>query len=761
MCGIKRLFGMLLSLAVMALLVSPPARAAAGDATILKSEILSGVAVEGLARDGDTLILLMNRATYATWTRADGLSDARGFDALALGAGEDVAALFQGPDGPRALTLVRKTDEYEGTTRVVAARVWKMSLEDGRIRFGESADLDWPEAEDDGSDSLDQQVCWPYADENLLVFSVGQWRSLMAYDLVTGAAREIEIPMTEPDEQIEGLTGYGHGYALAVTGSLSGESVSFYGVDLATGESKRLFTKEKADAVPGGFVYDEGADRLYYVYRGELLRVEGLEAKTLKAVNTIQINSDAVEAALLMPDGSYVCTDRTSVLLRNTDPDARATATLNVSAAYNSYVKAAADDFMAQNPDVDVILTDEMPDVVTAMMNRSEAVDIYTFDVNSSQFAALYDRGYLADLSGSEILSAYVGEMYPAVQAAVTRDGALVAVPVNEDTEAQAYSQETLARLGLTEADVPTTWSGYLQFLARLPALLGDESILAIPNHDADGARRDVLNRLIWDYALYITRAKGTLSFDTPLFRSLLAEFEKVDFSGLTLETDGVVSDDRGYDQLLSVETGVSCTSFEYRAMTYMPLAMDEGESPLVGWALTVSVVNPYSRNYDAAVRYLETVAGEVWQPLVIDLCPGRNDPIENEDYAESIARQEESIENAKALIEQVTDGTADLDPDMTADEEARMLREALTQYEEELESYRENERYELSPEAIAAYRACADSFTVLTYPGIDLTDPAGEFQAQVSMYLDGLNGADAFIKSIEDMARMMLREGM
>ena len=118
----RRGLSALFALTLLEWCMPPAARAATGDATILKSEILSGVSVKGLAQSGNALVLLMGRDTYCTWTREAGLSESRGFGALAVG--ESVEAIFQGADGPYALSVTWDKDEYAGTKRAEAARVW-------------------------------------------------------------------------------------------------------------------------------------------------------------------------------------------------------------------------------------------------------------------------------------------------------------------------------------------------------------------------------------------------------------------------------------------------------------------------------------------------------------------------------------------------------------------------------------------------------------------------------------------------------------
>lgn len=743
------------TIALFALSAMPPARAAVGDVNILKEQIISGIWVKGMARWGDGLILLMGEGGYSLWSRAEGLSEPREF--ADLHPEEEVAALLQGPDGPWALLFTWAEDAEEGVRLVKTVRACPVSLEGDELRFLAGVALDWPAHDEERPDG---PILWPFADESMLVLL--REDRILAFELASGARREIALALAEPDEEIHGLTGYGSGFALAATFSPGKGAASFYGIDLGTGESKRIHAAKNADGAPGGLAYDRGADLLYYVYEGALLQAEGLKAKSLQEVNTIALHSNGIIAALVLEDGSYVAASSTNVLLRNTDPEARAAATLRVHTGFYTAPTRAADQFMARNPDVDVILVNEVPDPVAAMLNRSDAVDIYTFSVHSREYAALYERGYLAALSDSAALMEYANALYPALREASAKDSALLAIPLFASAEAWTCSPEPLARLGLNEADIPRTWAGFLGFLRELPGLIEETNIVPIPKQSGAAAREAVLMDLIEDYALYMVETTGALSFDTPLFRDLIAAFEQVDFVPLTFERSWRDSaEEDSYDGLLSLgkHGGINCAAFEPGSPLPIPLAMEEGAAPMIRWHVGVAVMNPYSANKAAAFRYLEAVAEEVDMAARIGMNPDLNTPIENPEYEAMLDHYGEDIAAHEDLLAQVLDGF-DLSPALTRDEEERALEEAIHQIEEEMEEYRAQMRYRVSPESIQGYRRFAEYFVVQTYPGIDLADGGDEFQKQISMYLDGLNDAEAFIRNIEAMVRMMIREG-
>ena len=98
----------------------------------------------------------------------------------------------------------------------------------------------------------------------------------------------------------------------------------------------------------------------------------------------------------------------------------------------------------------------------TQHMQSGEALDLYSFYLPGDAFAALRNKGYLAELSGSSDLLAAVSEMFPNLTKQVLVDGHLYALPVEVSTSCWSIDTAVLEDVGLTAEDVPTT---YLELL--------------------------------------------------------------------------------------------------------------------------------------------------------------------------------------------------------------------------------------------------------------------------------------------------------
>ena len=216
-------------------------------------------------------------------------------------------------------------------------------------------------------------------------------------------------------------------------------------------------------------------------------------------------------------------------------------------------------------------------------------------------------------------------------------------------------------------------------------------------------------------YMLYISQPENEFSFDTPLFRELMAAFEAVDFEALGASEEGMeYIYDMGGTMFYTYGTSFSpYVTGNSPKMLY--LGLDEGMQPLVSTDVTVAFVNPFSQNRDLAIEYLE--------------------------YASEIASLETQLLGAEEVDKQALEATL-----------------------EEMQGYRDdfekNNRYNASEESIAAYREVAGYIVVSTYLGMD-SETSNEYYEQRNQYIDGAITLDEFIRNIDQKLQMIVLEGM
>ena len=296
--------------------------------------------------------------------------------------------------------------------------------------------------------------------------------SLICLDPAAGSAELLEM-----DDSTQGIFPYKEGKLLAVINEYTDSMIMRVNVlDPATGDMEELFALgEMTDSMyPNPIGYDAQSDAFYYEANGELMRVVGADveaAASVAACPTSYPNCMAVAA-----DGDLLLSDYETLWKVNTNPEERPEARLIVQYNYNSAMEAARVAFQQAHPEVEVVLAQSPGDVVQSMMTQVATPDIYTLSVSSSEYSAVFGRGYMAELTGSEILSDFAAAVYPAIQEMIQKDGEVYGLPLEAYGFGDlSYSPEAFERLGLTEEDVPANWMEFFDLLGRLPDYLEND----------------------------------------------------------------------------------------------------------------------------------------------------------------------------------------------------------------------------------------------------------------------------------------------
>ena len=571
--------------------------------------------------------------------------------------------------------------------------------------------------------------------------------SLVCLDPAAGSAELLEM-----DDSTQGIFSYKEGKLLAVINEYTDSMIMHINaLDPATGDMEELFAlgEMTGSIYPNPIGYDAQSDAFYYEANGELMRVVGADveaAASVAACPTSYPNCMAVAA-----DGNLLLSDYETLWKVNTNPEERPEARLIVQYNYNSAMEAARVAFQQAHPEVEVVLAQSPGDVVQSMMTQVTTPDIYTLSVSSPEYSAVFGRGYMAELTGSEILSDFAAAVYPAIQEMIQKDGEVYGLPLEAYGFGDlSYSPEAFERLGLTEEDVPANWMEFFDLLGRLPDYLeNDPDVTVFETYLAvDDLRYMLFSSLMDAYMLYISQPENEFSFDTPLFRELMAAFEAVDFEALGVSEEG------SGDYVYNAES----TMFYTYGSSFSPyvtgngpkmlyLGLDEGMQPLVSTDVTVAFVNPFSQNRDLAIEYLEYASEQVDAIMRITMMPGENEPVLNPYFEETLESYDEQIASLETQL-------------LSAEEVDKQALEATL---EEMQGYRDdfekNNRYNASEESIAAYREVAGYMVVSTYLGMD-SETSNEYYEQRNQYIDGAITLDEFIRNIDQKLQMIVLEG-
>ena len=769
---------------VMLLCAALPALAAPGDATVFRDDYSgsSEISLSSMAYYNGHIYIFSYDNRYGLWNDAEGKLDLYELNnTLFTGEADDESedldegetrytnfnGAISGDDGIYFLFATSKTIEEDGSydSQFETMELYKAEVaEDGTLSLPEDAEpveLEWDDMVDEyDNSSYPNGLTNPQIRGGKLVGSIyldSGDRAIAVLDVEDGSCTLIDL---QPDDEcyLNGWSFYQDGSVLLNYGHYTNETSEsvLHTLNLETEEEAPLCTVTGKSIY--SMVYDEAKDTLYFACNGELCRMKGADASTIESISALAVNNGDGQPTFLTDDGRYLTGDYQTVVLRGTDPSQRAEISLTVYSSYNSYVQNAAYTFGNTHSNVEVVMATSYEDVVQAMMNQSDAVDIYVLSVSDPGYAALLERGYLADLSSSDKITNFVNSVYPGLQDVLIRDGKVVALPVELYTSCMSYSPKAAEALGVTE--LPTSWLELFRFLAEdAPALLeSHEGYNILPTYNtAEDMRNQLFTQMFQDYMLYLEKEDVEFAFDTDLMHSLLDAFEKIDFTKLGLMEDYDDDDSVSYSSdddktLFSTWGTVDCRVYNMTSTSTLPLMLSLGteDSPRLRAEMSVAFVNPYSKNQEAAIEYLETTVDGMEQTFIIDLCPDQNEPVLNAYYEQNIQSMKEYKDSLEQQIAECTD-----------EDEKAALQEQLESQQQYIEDYTKNNAYDASEESIAKYREYGDKLRAAEYFGVDIYSESDKdpMYSQMTQYLQGAIDANTMLQKLDKTVKMMILE--
>ena len=781
----KKLLSMILMLAVTLLPIS--ALAASGDAILLRqgedgynSSVFSIAEVDGdlYALTYDGLYVFASGETkpvHYDFPISSTVDD--GDDDEDTVVSRSVSALIAYEGRPCVIVAGMET-EYEGVgeermsfSTVEGVWLCELTLEDGKAAVGEElTELDWFDLVQGGGDSEYLARCdLPTVVGDTLYFASydeSYERVLVATDLTDGDT-DVYYPADLGAEiSLDSFCAYKDGQLLALETEWGEDesTVKLYAIDVENEEATELLTLATGEnASATGLAYRADTDTVYCIMDGEICAMTGMDVSTLQRVSEAPISYINSAAPIITGDGFYIAADYEALVRRNTDPAQRAQTRITVQDMGAGAITDAYYAFGENHGEVEVVLLQRTEDVVQAMMNRSTDVDIYCVSVDSVEFDAVYSRGYMAELTGSESISAFLDRCYPFAREVCEKDGEIVAVPVMLYMDGRGYDPEAFARLGLTEEDVPKTWAEFFGSLESLAAKIAEEPGMTLFEgfSDYETARMTFLSAMITDYMNYISLPENEFAFDTEAFRAALAAYEAVDWSKLGLPApdvdDGLgasgvieIGGRTEHNILYSPYTNVSADGYTARAaFRPMLLSFVEGEQPHISATLFIAFVNPFSEHRDIAVSFLETALEELDDLTRIHLCPDENEPVRSPWYEDNLKGFDQSVADAEEQLAKAE-----------TEEERQAYEELVEEYKQYREDYLKYDAWTASEESIAIYREYASSIRVKRNIGMGGENSEAFYELQ-QQYMDGMISADEFIRGVDGKLQMMMKEGM
>ena len=751
----KRLVLLMLAIGI---LLSASAQAAEGDATFTSKDemfALTGDYPVGGCVMGDALYLFGERHIYAYRTGEAGLTQ---WDCELPPAGTNEAREMKGlfADGNElyALWAVYRSAE-DG---YAPARLEIASVETGSdVRFGEPREADARALTVSyGSDSMEvaqinSLVC---ADGYLFLDVYADGRKIYALRLDSGEGAYLDI------DNVAGICAWPDGGLLVETWDRSAGRVAFLNYDAASGRAGAVCELAQQESAYIGIAYSAESGRMFYLRDGYVMAVENFDFEGAEPVAEIVTRDGDEGAALLMPGDFYVyCAQYDRAVVRSTAPGALPEKRLVVQCAgiFQPMLDAYYS-FNASHSDAAVVLKedwDESGAVIEAMMQRNSSVDIYVQSVNTEAFDALYSRGYMAPIENAEIDAAVAG-MYPAIRDALTREGEIVAVPVNVSGWTLGLDYDGFELLGIAREEMPATWSDFLDLLPRLPELLPvDGSVHIFDDYcTQQQVRRELLNRILESWHHHLRATGQAVRYDSPELTATMEKLMALDLGELGLpEDDGeseyvMVSYAGVKDEHILIQTSANCAIGYYSDAEPALLAVVPGEPAQVPVGVVAAFVNPFSENAELAAEYLAELYAHLDVRTLYNLSDALNEPVRGKQSQQNLERIQQEIEAAREAME-------------AAEEvDKPMWEERIATYEEYIEMIDEY-GWDVSPKEIEWYRTHADNLIVKRYSYVNVTEGNNEFSDLVEQLLDGRMRAGDFLNELDRRVTMKAREEM
>lgn len=325
-------------------------------------------------------------------------------------------------------------------------------------------------------------------------------------------------------------------------------------------------------------------------------------------------------------------------------------------------------------------------DFAQQMVLQDSTYDIYCTDYTDIDFKNVMEKHYCVDLSGSEIIRAEVQAMVPEVVARVTEGERIYALPSYYEAAAPCYYASVLEGLGLTEADLPTTYDDFLDFVVWFDAYR--ESLpepVYLFNHVF--VYRALVRMITTTQVDNCIRAGEPITVDTPEYRALL---ERLTALRPVLERCSWTGQ-RGFcDGEWLFEEGASVYGID-GLLPFFP-AIAAGDKPCAEGAIGVAFINPYSQHQELALELLELEAANRTAYSRVGLYADANEPVLNEEWTAEAEAMQQQLEEKQALL-------ATADPEDVRD--LQMEVDSIQAYMEGMEVT----KYDLTEEQIQAYR--------------------------------------------------------
>lgn len=628
---------------------------------------------------------------------------------------------------------------YEGSLAALNTfdgTVFTIEKKDGQIVYEPLVALEW-----EGYLALQESsysILGLEAMDGKLYFATRYWGNegskvqLDEFDVKTGKSRRVEAQFVtaltpyKDGQLIVSVYDQDHAYnretdqmtypTLQILNPADGKLQKFYDCDESYG---------------GGLRYDAAADSLYFLTNGGIQLMKGLAAPIPCAYAAVDGWGEAASA--LLDGGLYALVSNQLLAVISTDPSELSDVVLNVT-GINSKSSYA---FSKDHPNVPLLNAGWYTDVNELLgvgAAKSAGTDI--LQVSGDELARVIDKGYALDLSGNAQLMARIEKMHPAIQKACMRDGKLYAFPSQAYAPAYGFDSYVFKDLPVIPEDVPANWIDLCAFINDWNEKKNDE---AYGVKVMDGSKSNLFYSMLSAYQDYYAYTGDALTFDTPLFRQLMAAYES-----LQMPDDSMTDEDFWNMPSMLIDYGNPLSGNTKR----LPLSLTADTPYIATVQGQFYFVNPNSKNPELATELLTYVPLDYDEETRIIFYPGIEKPMKSPDFEKRMEEYRDQLEASKKQLE-------------TAEPADRQGIEDNIKWLEDMLQHPERFEYTIALDVFEQYRELVTDNLVISSQGVlnSTGDSSEELYSLNSRYLQGQIKLDEYIQKLEKITRMVLKE--
>lgn len=649
--------------------------------------------------------------------------------------------------------LVTEEADTENGSRLNRVAVCRAELEDGKASLADSGlpELEtlYLSVEADGNQFFTGMEKMFTAGDRLIGLAYSGTTKMVIFDLTDGSCTELEtVDYTDIAPGPDGTV-----LVSRCQSGQNGMKAEVTLLDPVSGKEKPLADIDGLRTYLPSFCADPEKDVLYYADKGQIWKMPLSGPGETEAVNEY---GEFESSAMLLPEDYLLLWNHDSVMVKSTDPAKLGGITLRVSDSTGyDVLREAVYGMSAEHGEVSVVLEQEgriRSDILKAMMTQDGQIDIYAMPYDASDFKAMRNRGYLADLSGNREIAGDTERLYPFVRDAVKQDGKIIAVPFATGGESVNINVRAWKKLGGTEEELPRTWDQFFDWLETLPGRLEGTDVMAAAGFVyKDGVRASLIGTMIGMYQIRMERSGKDYAFNTPLLAGLLKRACEVDYEALGIPASANDAAYRSGEALLDFDGLRGVDGGEEKVP--LALAFAEGEEPAVPVMLMAAFVNPYSAHPEEAGEYLAQILKNLEVTEQYSLFSDKTEPVRDPEAQDPSILEKRTAQLRKNL--ETAEG-----------EDKALLEESIRQAEKDLEELM-NEQWKISAEDIARYRKSQEAFRVMdSYFIRDLVGTGADQEAREAFSLlfygdeNGVINPEKALEMIDKKLRMKRLEG-